>query len=69
MERGDMESGGHLVPPSSPKNRREKAALVESWVRRSPRIMELNYGFRNHLIALIETTYLVLLLHPVQRQK
>jgi hypothetical protein len=48
---------------------REKAALVESWVRRSPRIMELNDGLRNHLIALIEATYLVLLLHPVQRQK
>jgi hypothetical protein len=38
-----------VVTPSAPKRkRRGKGVLVESEVRRSPRILELNDGFRNH---------------------
>jgi hypothetical protein len=38
-----------LVTPSAPKRkRRDKGVLVETEVRRSPRILELNDGFRNH---------------------
>jgi hypothetical protein len=37
------------VPPSAPKRkRRGKGPLVENEVRRSPRIVELNAGFKQH---------------------
>jgi hypothetical protein len=38
-----------VVPPSAPsRKRRSNVHLVESEVRRSPRILELNDGFKNH---------------------
>jgi hypothetical protein len=43
-----------LVTPSAPKRkRRGKGVLVEPEVRRSPRILELNDGFRNHSIVVV----------------
>jgi hypothetical protein len=47
-----LQPGGEkddLVTPLAPKRkRRGKGALVETEVRRSPRILELNDGFRSH---------------------
>jgi hypothetical protein len=45
----EEESDTFVVPPSAPtRKRRSNAHLVESEVRRIPRILELNDGFRNH---------------------
>jgi hypothetical protein len=41
-----------LHPPSAPRRkRRGNAPLVDTEVRRSPRILELNEGFKNHSIC------------------
>lgn len=41
------------VPPSAPQRKRKgKAPLVESEVRRSPRIKEINAGFKSHTACL-----------------
>jgi hypothetical protein len=45
----EEESDIFVVPPSAPtRKRRSNVHLVESEVRRSPRILELNDGFTNH---------------------
>jgi hypothetical protein len=44
-----MEPLEQLLPPAAPKiKRRGDNPLVESEVRRSPRIVELNKGFKKH---------------------
>jgi hypothetical protein len=48
----DIEGAVSLPPPSAPKRkRRGNAPLVENKVRRSPRILELNEGFKNHTVC------------------
>jgi hypothetical protein len=48
----DVEEEMPLHPPSAPKRkRRGNAPLVDTEVRRSPRILELNEGFKNHSIC------------------
>jgi hypothetical protein len=45
----DIEGEVSLHPPLAPKRKRiGNAPLVENGVRRSPRILELNEGFKNH---------------------
>jgi hypothetical protein len=45
----EEEKDSNVLPPSAPtRNRRSNVPLVESEVRRSPRILELNDGFRSH---------------------
>jgi hypothetical protein len=45
----EMEELSSQVPPSAPKRkRRGKGPLVEREVRRSPRIVELNAGYKQH---------------------
>jgi hypothetical protein len=48
----DVDEEMPLHPPSAPKRkRRGNAPLVDTKVRRSPRILELNEGFKNHSIC------------------
>jgi hypothetical protein len=45
----DLEPLEQLLPPAAPKRkRRGDNPLVESEVRRSPRIVQLNKGFKKH---------------------
>jgi hypothetical protein len=49
MDGSPASKGSPLIQPAAPQRKRKsKMPLVESEVRRSPRIVELNEGFKNH---------------------